>query len=487
MRPAALGEPWKEPGMSTTETELVHRLAARLEAELIETHISWVLLTRDFAYKIKKAVRLPFVDYSTLERRRHFCEEEVRLNQRLAGGMYLGVSKVTGTPARPAMDGDGDTLDYAVRMRRFDAGSLFSEKLEAGTLGEADVDEFAALLGRFHEAAPAARSDGSGASEHRERMLGALEGASQVLGSHDTESLRAWIVTQCETLEPLWTQRRREGRVRECHGDLHLANVVRAEGGIAAFDCIEFDAALRWIDVLEDAAFPFMDFAARGRADLGWRFLNGWLEQTGDYPGLPALRLDVVGRALVRALVEQLRAPGSTAAAAYGRTALAWRTGPRAHLTITHGLPGSGKSFVSLQWAQRGAVRIRSDVERKRLFNLQPLDSSRDKGVDLYTTAVTKATYERLLALARTTLQAGLPVVLDAAFLRKDERDQARALARHLRVPFSILACEAPVPVLRERIQARHGDASEADLAVLERLRNAIEPLSPDERALIAG
>lgn len=274
--------------------------------------------------------------------------------------------------------------------------------------------------------------------------------------------------------------------MRECHGDLHLANVVSLDSGIAAFDCIEFDAALRRIDVLEDASFALMDFCARGRPGLGWRFFSAWLEQTGEHDALPALAFSVVQRALVRAQVEHMRQPGGGGALTYARTALDWTRRPPPSLTITHGLPGSGKSHASKRLLQeQGAIRLRSDVERKRLSGLGALDDSHARGMDLYTAEATQRTYARLFALARTALQSGVSVILDAAFLRRAERQQALALARSLDVRFSILACEAPLPVLRQRILARRGDASEAGLAVLEVLRHAAEPLQPQEQAFV--
>ena len=472
--------------MESTSADLVRRLAASLDAEVIETHISWVLLAGAFAYKLKKPVRLPFVDYSTPALRRKCCEEEVRLNGRLAPTLYLGVSRVTGPPEAPAIDGGGDTLDHAVRMRRFPAGALFSEQLERDTLDAEAVDRFAALVAEFHLRAPPLLPARADAGLRLRQSLAALEGARALFVETEHAMLSNWLAARAAALAPLWQARAERGCVRDGHGDLHLANVVRLGAEVAAFDCIEFDPALRCIDVLEDAAFALMDFCARGRADLGWRFLDGWLERTGEHDGLPALASSVVQRALVRAQVEHMKAPGGEPAGRYARTALAWATARPARLTITHGLPGSGKSFVSQRLLQeQGAVRLRSDVERKRLFGLAPLEHSRDRGLDLYGGDATRRTYERLFALARSTLQAGLPVVLDAAFLRREERDRALALARELAVPFAIASCEAPFGVLRDRLLARRGDPSEADVAVLEKLRAAAEPLRPHELSFV--
>lgn len=474
---------------SAQVTTLVTALARTLGAQLIETHISWVLLAKDTAYKIKKPVHLPFVDYSTLQARLHFCEEELRLNRRLAPSLYLGITRITGMHQAPVLDGPGPVLEYAVRMRRFAPGALFSEQLAAGTLRADDVDRLAALLADFHERAPCAEaaSGYAHAEQRRAAALAALEGVRSLASKGELAKLRAWIEAEAAALAPLWTSRKAEGRVRECHGDLHLANVVQVDGEVLAFDCIEFDPALRWTDVLDDAAFVVMDFAAHKRGDLAFRFLNAWLDRTGNHQGLPALRFAVVCRALIRAQVAHLRgAQEETAARRYLQTAMDWIHRQGARLFITHGLPGSGKTFASQRvMEQEGAVRLRSDVERKRLFDVGELEDSRAKGLNLYDAEATSRTYAHLFEVARIALKAGYPVILDAAFLRRAERSQALKLAQALNVRFFIVVCEAPLALLRERLQARSGDASEADVAVLEQLRAVVEPLASDELAFV--
>lgn len=468
------------------DASLAATLARQLGAELLQTHISWILLTSTLAYKLKKPVLLPFVDYSTPERRRHFCEEEVRLNRRLAPSLYLGVSRVTGAPSAPAIDGEGETLDWAVRMRRFPPGALFSERIAAGTLTAGSVDRLAARLARFHATAPRLCTPAPEGQGLRQRALAALAGCETLLAPAEGQALRRWIASEGAALEPFWAARRAAGFVRECHGDLHLDNILELEGEAAAFDCIEFDPGLRFIDLVEEVAFPLMDFTARGRPALGWRFLNAWLEATGDYEGVAGLRLALVYRALVRATVEHLRNPGSTAARTYAQQAAGWSRPGQAALYITHGLPGSGKTFRSQALLEdRGAIRIRSDVERKRMHGLDAVADSRAAGLAIYTPEATQRTYERLFTLARIALQAGLPAVLDAAFLRRGERARAQDLAREMGAAFGILDCQAPPDVLRERLAHRRGDASEADAQVLARLVEAAEPLGPDERAAV--
>jgi aminoglycoside phosphotransferase family enzyme/predicted kinase len=467
---------------------LVNVLSTALHAELMETHISWVLLAGDTAYKIKKPVRLAFVDYGDLAARRHFCEEEVRLNQRLAPSLYQGVTRITGTPEAPVLDGAGPVLEYAVRMRRFAPGALFSERLASDTLRADDIDRLAGLLAGFHADAPRVDATSNFASPERRRAsaLAALEGVRSLASEAELTALRTWLEAGAAALAALWTARKAEGYIRECHGDLHLANVVTHDGDVVAFDCIEFDPALRWIDVLDDVAFAVMDFDARGRRDLAFHLLNGWLDRTGDHGGLPALRFSLAYRALVRAQAEHLRRANSAGAQRYLQAALGWTWPGDVRLSITHGLPGSGKTFASQRLLERqGAIRLRSDVERKRLFGLGPLEDSRARGLNLYDAEANARTYRHLFETARIALLAGYPVILDAAFLRRAERNQALALARTLGVPFSIVACEAPLPVLRARLQGRRGDPSEADAAVLERLHAVAEPLAEDELAFV--
>ncbi|MCE9661695.1 MAG: AAA family ATPase [Burkholderiales bacterium] len=495
-----------EAEAEATARARVSALRAALEAQekapvrLIETHISWVLLGTREAWKIKKPVCLPFLDFTALADRRRFCEEELRLNRRLAPELYLDVVALRDGPAGPCLGGQGTIVDFAVRMRRFPDGALWSERLAAEALHAGDIDAFARRLAGFHrEAAVAPPSLGFGGAPTQERVTRRLITGidtwqrSLVVASGDWPDLRAWLDAERERLEDHWPLRLRSERIRECHGDLHLANIVQPGDQATAFDAIEFDPEMRWIDVLQDLAFPVMDLLAHGRRDLAFRLLDGWLEASGDFGGLPALRYFLVERALVRAQVEALREltpalPASACSAhAYLRLAaeLAAASDPR--LLVTHGLPGSGKTFRSQGLLESvGAVRIRSDVERKRLFGLTALESSRERaGPDLYGASATRATYARLLESVQASLDGGWPTIVDAAFLKRGERGDFAALAAATSAPFTILDCRGSLPLLRRRIEARRmrgGDASEADVAVLYRLAVSAEPLDAQER-----
>ena len=469
---------------------------------LIETHISWVLIAGALVYKIKKPVQLPFLDFRTLASRRYFCDEELRLNLRFAPDLYLDVIDVRDGPAGPCFGGEGPLLDFAVRMHRFPDGSLWSERLAAGTLAAAQVDAFARSLADHHRdaaVAPSGSAFGSPAVHNRivRRLTVAIDAwlASAARAVPEWPALRGWLDGQRSHLEAHWPGRLAMGHIRECHGDLHLGNVLQLGDKTTAFDAIEFDEELRWIDTLDDLAFLAMDLLAHGRRDLAFLLLNAYLEASGDYDGLPALRFFMVSRALVRSLVSALgsaggiEAAGGCTAAHYMKLAAALARGSDPRLAITHGLPGSGKTFISqLLLEEVGAVRVRSDVERKRLFGLSALQSSRERVPGgIYDAATTQQTYSRMLAVAHTALAAGWPTVVDAAFLCRAERAQFAALAAADAAPFVILDCRAGLPLLHKRIASRKAtgrDASEADVAVLERLKIKDEPLDGSETAL---
>jgi uncharacterized protein len=461
------------------------------KAVLVETHISWVLLCGDFAYKLKKPLKLDVLDFSTPELRRRACEEELRLNRRFAPGTYLDVMPIFGTPASPSFKPGSVLIDHAVCMRRFPDGALFSEMLAAGALTVAHVDHLARKVAAVHGQAPRADADRSFGSAElvEEATATVVRNLNQQLGKAAMAPLVDWLVRQATVLRPTWTHRLQSGMVRECHGDLHLGNAAIIDGEPSAFDCIEFDPGLRWIDIISDTAFMVMDLLAHGRRDLAYIFLNAWLEITGDHGGLSVLHYYMVYRALVRAWVQGMRRPVTGTRESmpnYVDTARALTETGDARLMITHGLSGSGKSFVSGALLGRcGAIRLRSDVERKRVFGLQPLERSTSLGEDrVYSEQATRRTFDTLRDRARMALDAGYPTIVDAAFLKRSERDAMRRLAAEASVPFVIAHCHAQEATLRRRIAARlagPGDASEADERVLQMQLAFAQPLSADE------
>ncbi len=497
-------------------SELIEALRLHLRAslgrpvQLIETHISWLLLDGEHAWKIKRPLKLGFLDFGSLAARLHYCEEELRLNRRLAPALYLDVAPIRGSPSAPRLAGEGEPIEYAVRMKQFPNGSLFAERLAAGTLEVRHLDVLAERLGAFHASAPAVRprsaSVGPGAvsaagphaswgsaAQIESTTARTLVDLAARAGERRCAGVRDWLEAQGRRLRPTFERRKASGMVRECHGDLHLGNLLVLGEDATAFDCLEFDPALRWIDIQSDVAFLAMDLSAHGRRDLAFRFLDGWLQRTGDYAGLAVLRYYMVYRACVRALVSRIR-EAQTAAAKSGSPwpdylALAHRlTGewdPR--LLITHGVSGSGKSFAAQRLLEgAAAVRLRSDVERKRSFGLRALDDSSARVPQgIYGPEANERTYARLLEVSGLALDAGYPTIVDAAFLRADERDRFRDSARKRRVPFAILHCVADPGVLHERVSARRAsgaDPSEAGLEVLARQLADHDSLTGEER-----
>jgi uncharacterized protein len=473
--------------------------------EVIETHISLVFLAGDYAYKVKKPVSLAFLDFSTLEKRRFYCEEELRLNRRTAPALYLAVVPITEGPGGARVGGQGKPVEYAVEMRRFPQEALADYLARRRGLGAAQIDAIAAAVAAFHAAIPAA-SDESGHG-FPERVTAPALGNFEELDGLVTDSgergalgeLRAWTLREGVRLHEVFAARRREGFVRECHGDLHLGNIAFLGGAPVLFDCIEFDPALRWIDVMNEVAFLVMDLLEHGLDAAAWRFLNAYLEATGDYAGVRVLRYYLVYRALVRAKIACIREhqPGAGDAAQgrahrefgeYLALASSLAAAVRPALVLMHGLSGSGKTTVSQRLLERlGAVRVRSDVERKRLHGLAAGARTHSKAVEgIYAPASTRLTYDRLAQAARAVVESGYRAIVDAAFLGRAQRGVFRALAGRLGAPFLIATCRASEGALRRRVAQREAamsDASEAGVSVLENQLAMQEPLGEDELA----
>lgn len=470
------------------------------EVTLIETHISWVLLAGDYAYKIKKPVTLPFLDFGTLAQRKQFCETELLLNRRFAPELYLGVVAITGTPEHPVWCGEGEPIEYAVKMRRFDEAGRLDHLCERDELNPVHVSELAQRIVHFHDQAAIAPVTSRFASpdEILAPVLANFEGLRHLLSSTEAQAqlaqLRDWSQSEFDRLKPQFLARKTAGRVRECHGDLHLGNIALIDGVITLFDCIEFSESLRWIDTASEIAFVYIDLLDHRQPGLASWFLNEWLQASGDHEAVPLLRFYAVYRAMVRAKVAAIRL-GQTGedddrCRAYLALAGQLASPPKPRLVITHGLSGCGKTVASSRLLQHDAsgmtLRLRSDVERKRLFGLAPLEKSQSAvAAGIYGQQASEQTYAHLLALARRQLQAGWSTVVDAAFLQRAEREAFLQLAVEMKIDFFILAPEAAPEELRARIAARLAqgrDASEANLDVLERQMAVIEPLTPQEQ-----
>ncbi len=477
-----------------------HRCGA---IELRQTHSAWILLTGEYAYKIKKAVNFGFLDFSTLAKRRHYCEEEIRLNRRFAPRLYLDVVSIGATPGHPRVGAAGAALEYAVRMRQFAAGGLLSELAASRRLRPGHIDQLVRVVGEFHHGAERAAADSDyGAPEQVRRWV--EDNFRQILPHLETDAqrrpilrLQRWCRDHHAQLIPLLRQRKVNGFVRECHGDLHLGNITLIGDRVTPFDCIEFNPELRWIDVISEIAFLLMDLAQRGQTSLAFRFLNGYLQFGGDYVGLGVLRYYFVYRALVRAKVALLRRQQADSEDRIARDtwrqyrqyvalAAAQLEARTPLLLITHGLSGSGKSTLAGALSEAlGLIHLRSDIERKRLAGLGALENSHSPpGQGLYTPAGTQNTYQALAASAAHALDGGYPVCVDATFLQQAQRAGFYRLARQRKAVFIILHCSATPRQLRQRILARArqgGDPSEADLDVLAVQQRGCQALTEAE------
>ncbi len=491
-----------EPSLAQQQA-LIESLRHTLEqpVEVVETHISWVLLVGGYAYKIKKAISLGFLDFSTLEKRRFYCAEELRLNRRLAPDLYLEAVAISGSAGQPRLNSGEPAIEYAVKMRRFPQSGLLDQALLRGDLTAATIDAIARKIADFHAAIAVAAGDSPFGTSQRVHQPVA-ENFAQIRAQRgipphpELDELERWSEREYRARQAAFAARKAQGCIRECHGDLHLGNIVLLDGEAVPFDGIEFNENLRWIDVVSEAAFLAMDLQDRQQPRLARRFLNAYLEQTGDYAGLAVLRYYLAYRAMVRAKVAAIRAGQSDPAGAeqeglrnllngYIELAQGYTRPARPFLAITHGLSGSGKTTATQALLEAMEVfRIRSDVERKRLYGLKP--EARSDGAGIYSPEATRRTYDKLAELARGIIRSGFPAIVDAAFLKPRERAAFRELARELGVPFAILDFTAPASLLRERVEQRrrHGhDASEADVAVLENQLRYGEALDGAERA----
>jgi hypothetical protein len=451
--------------------------------ERIDTHAASVFLVGDRAYKVKRAVRYSFLDFTTLAARHQALEAELRLNRRTAPELYRRILPVTARDGGLALDGAGAPLEWLLEMGRFDQAGLLDRLAAAGRLDRSVIEPLAKVIAAFHEQAER-RHDAGG----YDAMLAVVRGngadlaalTPALLEPAAVEALQGRTLALLDEQRGLLDERRADGKVRLCHGDLHLGNIVLLDGRPVLFDCLEFDPALASIDVLYDLAFLLMDLCQRELRPLAGLLLDRYLDHTLDDAGTALLPLFMAVRATIRAKVEgfnqQVAHPGQAAppahdAAAYLRLASTLLAGRPPRLVAIGGLSGSGKSTIAQALAPElgaapGAIVLRSDIARKRRFGLSPTDRLRP---DAYHDAVTQAVYDQLAMRALTLLRAGRSVIVDATFQAPARRAAIEVIAARAGVPFTGLWLEAPAAVLRARIAARTGDPSDATPAVLER------------------
>jgi len=471
--------------------------------QVIETHVSWVLLTGLYAYKIKKPVNYGFLDYSTLEKRRLFCEEEVRLNCRLAPSLYLGVVAICGDEFHPVLNGNGAVFEYAVKMKQFPQETQLDRLLKHEGLNREVVFKLASKIADFHQSIRSADTKSSfGDVDHITQPV--MENFTQIRQHlrndrilSKLDFLETWTHQHLQMLAEIMEQRKKEGFIRECHGDMHLRNIAWWNREIVIFDCIEFNKNFYWIDVISEIAFLIMDLEDRKQDVLARLFLNRYLEITGDYDGVRLLRFYKVYRAMVRAKVGAIRLSQEKELSEeyedtleevkqYVQLACHYIHSQAPCLLINYGVSGSGKSYnTQLLLEKLPAIQVRSDVERKRLFAEH---SAQSKGTayetSIYSKVASLQTYQRLLKIAQSLLHSGYSVIVDAANLKSETRQQFIELASLMCVPFYILAYTAPEKIIRERVLQRSeqgDDVSDATLEILEHQLNDMEPLSEEE------
>lgn len=458
---------------------------------LCETHISWVLLTGPYAYKFKKPVDFGFLDYTTLEKRRFYCAEELRLNKRLAPALYDAVVPLAGTQERPCVGRPGaEGFEYAVRMHQFASEDRLDAVLARGELTLKDIDELAGRIAVYHQEAPqVALTEPLGTSAVVQQAVsdnfttitatGRLEPAWQ----ETFAAVAAWSSGQGGRLAGLIEERRRQGMVRELHGDMHLGNMARFAGDIVIFDGIEFSETLRWIDCMSEIAFLFMDLTVRGAPGFAWRMLSRYLEASGDYEGLEVLWYFACYRAMVRAKIAALSNDEDSQARLGQYLHLAARfTQPSSpFVLLMHGFSGCGKSRLAARLVpELHLLQVRSDIERKRLAGIDPLARGE---ASLYTREMSQRTHARLAQIMAVALQARCNVCLDATLLHQEDRKLLVDVAERHGAPWLILALDAPQDVLRTRLASRRSGPSDADVRVLDLQLASAEPLTSQEQA----
>lgn len=455
----------------------LERLREQWSAELIETHISWLLLTDDTVYKFKRPVKFSFLDYSTAQLRRHWCEEEVRLGRRYAD-IYRGVivAEESGEPA--------------VVMQRFDEAWRADHVCRSGGLKESHVRGLVDHMLAVHRGSAAAEAGGwlgspESVAQQWRNTVAELRAQPGIDGSVINE-LEEWLHAEQERLAPLMARRQERGFIREGHGDLHLANVIIWHDQAVAFDGIEFDEGLRWIDIAQELSFTYADLLRFREPALAAVLVEEWLMRTGDSDGLALLRLHACHKAMVRAMVAGMQADAGTRSVYLKTAREIAQAGTRPRLLITHGFSGSGKSTFAREHIRSdpraATVWLRADVERKRIHGLDPTKPQpAHVGADLYAPEATERTYAHLATMAATLLAAGWSVVADATFLERSRRDAFREAAAGQGAQFGIVACVASPTELHARVVARQHDVSDADTEVLEHQLRTAQPLADEE------
>ncbi|MFZ0219158.1 MAG: AAA family ATPase [Candidatus Aquirickettsiella sp.] len=475
-----------------------------LQLGLIETHVSWVILTGKYAYKIKKPVDFGFLDFSTLQKRKYFCEEELRLGQLSAPEIYLAVVPITGTIEHPQINGNTvPILEYAIKMCEFSQENLLSSLLKQGKLNATLIDQLGQLIAEFHKKthlAPKSSRFGLPHEVHAptqqnfEQIIPLLNNPNDI---EQIKRLEIWANKQFAKHQRLFEHRKEQGFIRDCHGDLHLANIILYHDKLILFDRLEFNEDLRWTDIIADLAFLAMDLAGKKQHKLANQLINTYFQFTGDYEGLNLLAYYLSYRAVVRAKIALFRLNQNDLNDQeklnirndyynFINLAESYIQPKKPCLIIMHGLAGSGKSTIAKNIAiECGAIQISSDIIRKKLFKIPLYENSNSIPYGgIYTSHSTEKTYNKLLYLAKIVIKAKLTVLIDATFLLHSQRLRFYNLATLLKVPFYILHCQVNEFEIIQRIKkrVRNNPISEANLIILKHQKEVVEPLLKSEQ-----
>jgi aminoglycoside phosphotransferase family enzyme/predicted kinase len=482
------------------------------DLKLVQTHASYVFLTGNYAYKVKKNVNYGFLDYSSLTKRKFFLDEELRLNRKIAPELYLEVLPISQHDSKFVLANSANIVEYALKMHAFPQENLFSNLLEtdqlsgdypSGTLKDSlrvalrdRLTELGKVVAKFHQNADTNEyiSKFGTAANIRVAFAENYQQSQKYVGIQTREQLEATKVYTdyfFTEREYLLKQRVKQGKIKECHGDLHLNNICLWHNQIQLFDRIEFNESFRFVDTMYDIAFIVMDLEARKKPDLANIFLNSYLEYTGDWTGLLVLPLYLSRQAYVRAKVnsfllddtqvsEDKKQQAKKSASQYYQLAYQYTQTQSGSLILMSGLSGSGKSTVARTIAQnKGAIHIRSDAVRKHLAGIPVDQSASDR---LYTAAMTQKTYDRLLELGLILVQEGYTVILDAKYDRLSLRQPVITQAKEQNILLKIIYCTAPESVLRDRLNQRQNDISDATADLISTQQAKAEDFSSQEQ-----
>jgi aminoglycoside phosphotransferase family enzyme/predicted kinase len=465
--------------------------------QLIQTHVSYVLLTGDYVYKVKKPVNFGFLDYSTLEKRQHFCHEELRLNQRGAGELYLEVLPISLVGEQYHLGETGEPVEYLLKMRQFPQEALLSALFEQGKLNETHLEELGRVVAQYHaktETNDYIRSFGE-VPQVRAAFDENYQQTEKYIGGPQTQvqfdETKAYTERFFAERAELFASRIQNNYIRECHGDLHLRNIALWHDKIMLFDCIEFNEPFRFVDVMFDIAYAVMDLEAQQRKDLSNAYLNTYVEQTGDWEGLQVLPIYLNRQSYVRAKVTSfllddpsvpvaVKEEAAKTAAQYYKLAWEYTQPKQGQLILMSGVSGSGKSTMARYLArQLGAIHIRSDAVRKHLAGIPLLERGSDK---VYTPEMTEKTYARLLELGIILANQGYSVILDAKYDKQNLRQEVITQAEKHHIPFQIVQCTAPLEVVQERLNKRTGDIADATADLLASQLQQFEQFADTEK-----